>query len=125
MVPSSSRSPPQPVVWDNFAHTCAMCTASPAKRVGQTTFCLLCFAQFDNEYPWISIDVRAWIPVDIHGCPWMSMHVHGHPWVSMDIDGYIYVKIKRGMYGLKQVAILAYDCLVKTYQGTDMHLSQI
>ena len=28
-------------------------------------------------------------------------------------DGYIYVKIKKGMYGLKQVAVLAYDQLVE------------
>ena len=28
-------------------------------------------------------------------------------------DGYVYVKIKKGMYGLKQAAILAYDLLVK------------
>ena len=29
-------------------------------------------------------------------------------------DGFIWIKIKRGMYGLKQAAILAYDHLVKT-----------
>lgn len=28
-------------------------------------------------------------------------------------DGYVYIKIKKGMYGLKQAAILAYDQLVK------------
>ena len=28
-------------------------------------------------------------------------------------DGYVYVMIKKGMYGLKQVAILAYGTLVK------------
>ena len=27
-------------------------------------------------------------------------------------DGYVYVKIKKGMYGLKQAAILAYDHVV-------------
>lgn len=29
------------------------------------------------------------------------------------IDGYIYIKIKRGMYGLKQAAILAHEQLVE------------
>ena len=28
-------------------------------------------------------------------------------------DGYIYVKIKKGMYRLKQAAVLAFDNLVK------------
>jgi hypothetical protein len=28
-------------------------------------------------------------------------------------DGYIYIKIQRGMYGLKQAAILAYEHLVR------------
>ena len=31
-------------------------------------------------------------------------------------DGYIYVKIKRGMYGLKQAAILAHEQLVKNLE---------
>ena len=28
-------------------------------------------------------------------------------------DGHIYIKIEKGMYGLKQAAVLAYDNLVK------------
>ena len=32
---------------------------------------------------------------------------------KMDINGYVYIKIKKGMYGLKQAAILAYQRLVK------------
>ena len=28
-------------------------------------------------------------------------------------DGHIYIKIEKGMYGLKQTAVLAYDNLVK------------
>ena len=31
---------------------------------------------------------------------------------KLTLDGYIYVKIKKGMYGLKQAAILAFDQLV-------------
>lgn len=31
---------------------------------------------------------------------------------ALAVDGYVYVKIKRGMYGLKQAAILAYQQLV-------------
>jgi hypothetical protein len=30
----------------------------------------------------------------------------------VDSDGYIYIRIKKGMYGLKQAAILAYEHLV-------------
>ena len=28
-------------------------------------------------------------------------------------DGYVYIRIQKGMYGLKQVAVLAYDQLVR------------
>ena len=31
----------------------------------------------------------------------------------VDLDGYVYVRIKKGMYGLKQAAILAYNPLFK------------
>ena len=31
----------------------------------------------------------------------------------IDSDGYVYMRIKKGMYGLKQAAILAYNHLVK------------
>ena len=36
-------------------------------------------------------------------------------------DGYVYVKIKKGMYGLKQAAILAYDQLVKNLANHGYH----
>ena len=36
-------------------------------------------------------------------------------------DGYIYIRIKKGMYGLKQAAILAYDNLVKTLAPHGYH----
>lgn len=35
------------------------------------------------------------------------------------IDGYIYVKIKKGMYGLKQAAVLAYNNLSQLLKSTD------
>lgn len=41
------------------------------------------------------------IPQDIRELYNLFDKLHG--------DGYIYVKIKKGMYGLKQVAILAFD----------------
>ena len=31
------------------------------------------------------------------------------------LDGYVYIKTKKGMYGLKQASVSAYDNLVKTY----------
>ena len=34
----------------------------------------------------------------------------------MDSNGYVYIKIKKGMYGLKQAAILAYQRLVELLQ---------
>ena len=32
---------------------------------------------------------------------------------ELAVDGYVYIKIAKGMYGLKQAAILAYKLLVK------------
>ena len=67
--------------------------------------------QFDNGYPWISMDIHRypWISMDIHGCPrmsmdvhgcpWMSMDIHGYPWISMDIHGYYYISLKTGKHG--------------------------
>ena len=37
-------------------------------------------------------------------------------------DGYIYIRITKGMYGLKQAAILAYDQLVKNLANHGYHL---
>ena len=36
-------------------------------------------------------------------------------------DGYIYIKIKRGMYGLKQAALLAHEQLVKNLAPFGYH----
>ena len=35
----------------------------------------------------------------------------------IDSDGYVYVEIKKGMYGLKQAAVIAYQQLVKHIDG--------
>ena len=37
-------------------------------------------------------------------------------------NGYIYIRITKGMYGLKQAAILAYDQLVKNLANHGYHL---
>ena len=39
----------------------------------------------------------------------------------IDADGYVYVKIKKGMYGLKQAALLAYNHLVKQLKPHGYH----
>ena len=39
----------------------------------------------------------------------------------IDLDGYVYVRIKKGMYGLKQAAILAYNHLVKQLKPHGYH----
>ena len=36
-------------------------------------------------------------------------------------DGYVYIKIKRGMYGLRQAAMLAYRHLVKVLAQYGYH----
>ena len=36
-------------------------------------------------------------------------------------DGHIYIKIEKGMYGLKQTAVLAYDNLVKNLLTNSPH----
>jgi len=52
----------------------------PKKSAKRFRFLLI--AQFDDGYPWISMDIHG---MDIHGSPWMSMDVHGNPLISMDI----------------------------------------
>ena len=53
---------------------------------------------------------------------YMKIHIKNFPQDIIDqygllqkvtADGYVYVKIKKGMYGLKQAAVLAYDQLVE------------
>ena len=41
--------------------------------------------------------------------------------ILIDLDGYIYVRIKKGMHGLKQAAILAYNHLVKQLKPHGYH----
>ena len=64
----------------------------------------------ENEYMWIHArcfldDIRLQYDIEI----------------SIDSDGYAYVRIKKGVYGLKQAAILAYNHLVKNLKPHGYH----
>ena len=39
----------------------------------------------------------------------------------VDKDGFVYVEIRMGMYGLKQAACIAFDCLVKLMRTHGYH----
>ena len=41
--------------------------------------------------------------------------------ILIDLDGYVYVRIKKGVYGLNQAAILAYKHLVKQIKPHGYH----
>ena len=54
-----------------------------------------------NKYMRISMEV---LPQDI---------IERYDLLRKAVNGYVYVKIKKGMYGLKEAAVLAYNQLVK------------